>query len=374
VLLGAYVRVEATRNAEIELFGDNGNYTFKGELKPQWRRMAMGRNRLCELLNIRYPIIQAPMNWVSGAKLAAAVSHAGGLGTLGPNAGAKTIVPDVDLIGERLRGQIKMVRDLTKNPFAVNIAIGVGDERRYSQRCVEVAISEGVPVAVVSVGSPDVYTKVLRDAGIKVLHAISTVTHARKAEGGGVDGVICEGFEAGGHKGFTELTTFVLIRMVAEAVKIPIVAGGGICDARGLLAALALGADGVYVGTRFMATVESDSHQAVKEAVVNADDACTVSLPKAMMLVRDLRNQFTQKYTEMKAAGAPWEELKKFINEHSQYHSQVLGNSQDSEICCGQDAGLIKSVIGAAEVIQGMVNGIPSALADLQRRLTVFGD
>jgi enoyl-[acyl-carrier protein] reductase II len=314
------------------------------------------------------------MNWVSGAKLVAAVSHAGGLGTLGPNAGAKTIETDVDLIGERLRGQIEMVRDLTKNPFAVNIAIGVGDQRLYSQRCVEVAIREGVPVAIVSVGSPDVYTEMLKEAGIKVLHAISTVNHARKAEQVGVDGVICEGFEAGGHKGFTELTTFVLIRMVAEAVKIPIVAGGGICDARGLLAAFALGADGVYVGTRFMATVESDSHPVVKEAVVNADDACTVSLPKDMMLARDLRNQFTRTYAEMKAAGAPWKELKKFINQHSQYHSQVLGNSQEAEICCGQVAGLIKSVIGAAEAIQCMVNEIPSAFADLQRRLTVFGD
>jgi enoyl-[acyl-carrier protein] reductase II len=333
----------------------------------------MERNRICELLNIRYPIVQAPMNWVSGAKLAAAVSHAGGLGTLGPNAGAKTIVQDVNIVGDRLRSQIKMVRDLTKNPFAVNIAIGVGDERQYSKRCVEVIIDEKVPVAIVSVGSPDVYTKTLKEAGIKVLHAISTVNHARKAERVGVDGVICEGFEAGGHKGFTELTTFVLIRMLAEAVKIPIVAGGGICDTRGLLAALALGADGVYVGTRFMATVESDSHPGVKEAVVNADDACTVSLPKDMMLARDLRNEFTRKYMEMKAASSPWEKLKEFVDQHSQYHAQVLGNSQESEICCGQDAGLIKSVIGAAEVIEGMVNGIPSALAELQRRLTAFG-
>lgn len=332
----------------------------------------MEKNRLCELLNIRYPIIQAPMNWVSGAGLVAAVSNAGGLGTLGPNAGAKTIIPDVAIIGERLRSQIKMVRDLTKNPFAVNIAIGMGGDRQYSQRCVEVAVNEGVPVAVVSVGSPDVYTKMLKEAGIKVLHAISTVNHARKAEKVGVDGVICEGFEAGGHKGFTEITTFVLVRMVAEAVKIPIVAGGGICNAHGVLAALALGADGVYVGTRFMVTVESDSHPRVKEAVMNADDACTVSIPKDIMLARDLRNQFTKKYLEMKAAGAPLEELKEFVNQHSQYHAQVLGDSGESEICCGQNAGLINGLVRAAEVIEDMVNGIPSTLAELQSRLTAF--
>jgi enoyl-[acyl-carrier protein] reductase II len=312
------------------------------------------------------------MNWVSGARLVAAVSNAGGLGTLGPNAGAKTIIPDVAIAGERLRSQIKMVKDLTKNPYAVNIAIGRREDRQYSQRCVDIAINERVPVAVVSVGSPDVYTKMLKEAGIKVLHAISTANHARKAETVGVDGVICEGFEAGGHKGFTEITTFVLIRMVAGAVKIPIVAGGGICDAHGVLAALALGADGVYIGTRFMVTVESDSHPRVKEAVLNADDACTVSIPKDIMLARDLRNEFTRKYLEMKAAGVPLEELNEFVNQHSQYHAQVVGDSQESEICCGQNAGLIKSLVGAAEVIQDMVNGIPSTLAEFQRRLTAF--
>jgi enoyl-[acyl-carrier protein] reductase II len=311
----------------------------------------MGKNRLCELLHIRYPIIQAPMNWVSGAKLVAAVANAGGLGTLGPNAGAKTVAPDVAIVGQRLRAQIRAVKDHTQNPFAVNIAIGVGDDRKYSQRYAEVVIDEGVPVAIVSVGSPDVYTKMLKAAGITVLHAISTATHARKAEKAGVDGVICEGFEAGGHKGFTELTTFVLTRMVAETVKIPVVAGGGICNAHGVLAALALGADGVYVGTRFMATVESDSHLRVKEALVNGEDACTVSLHRDIMLARDLKNQFTREYLERKAAGASSEELKWFEDQHSPYHAQVLGDSEGAEISCGQAAGSIKSILGAAEII-----------------------
>jgi len=332
----------------------------------------MKGNRLCELLGIRYPVIQAPMNYVSGADLAAAVSNAGGLGTLGPNAGAKTITSDVELTGERLRQQIRKMRSLTKNPFAVNVAIGMGEQRKYSQRCVEVVIEEEAPVAIASVGSPEVYTKVLKGAGIKVLHAISTARHAQKAEGVGVDGVICEGYEAGGHKGFTELTTFVLVPMVADTVRIPVVAGGGIGDARGLVAALVLGADGIYMGTRFMATLESDSHPQVKEAIVRASDACTVSVPKDIMLARDLRNQFTQKYLEIKAAGAPQKELSDFLNEHSQYYAQVLGDCDSAEVCCGQVAGLIERVVSAAEAIQGIVDRIPSTLQTLQQKVGVF--
>ena len=244
----------------------------------------MGSNRVCEILGIRYPIIQAPMNCVSGADLTAAVSNAGGLGTLGPNTGIDSIVEDVEITGERIRDQIKKVRSLTKKPFAVNIAVGFGELRKFSRKVVQVVIEEKVPVAVVSVGSPDVYTKLLKDAGIKVLHAVSTARHAKKAEETGIDGVICEGFEAGGHKGLTELTTFTLTPMVVDAVTVPVIAGGGIGDARGVLAALVLGADGVYMGTKFMVTKESESHQLVKELVVKGGDTCTMTLPKGPML------------------------------------------------------------------------------------------
>jgi len=331
----------------------------------------MEKNRLCELLGIRYPIIQAPMNWVSGAELVAAVSNGGGLGTLGPNAGSKTITQDVTLTGERLRSQIKKVKSLTEKPFAVNIAIGVGREKEYSQRWVEVVLEESIPIAVMSVGSPDVYTKVLKNAGIKVLHAISTVRHAIKAAEVGMDAVICEGFEAGGNKGFTELTTFVLVPMVANAVKIPVVAGGGIADAKGMLAALALGADGIYMGTRFMVTHESNAHPRVKESVIKGEDVCTVSVPR-VMLTRALKNLFTQKYLEMREAGASSKELDDFANEHSQYVAQVLGDAEGSEICCGQVAGMITNMVSATEVIQEIVNKIPSSLEELRRRMGVF--
>ena len=332
----------------------------------------MAKNRICELLGIRYPVIQAPMNWVSGADLVAAVSDAGGLGTLGPNAGADYLSDDVELTGERLRQQIKKVKSLTKNPFAVNIAIGVGDAQRYSRRCVEVVKEEGIPAAIVSVGRPDVYTKELKNAGIKVLHAISTPKHAKKAEAAGVDGVICEGFEAGGHKGFTELTTLVLAPMVADAVKIPVVAGGGIADARAIIAVLALGVDGVYMGTRFMITQESDSHSLVKEAVVKGEDACTVSLPKDYMLARDLGNSFTKKYLEMKVAGASSKELNDYLNNHSQYHAQHLGNADEAEICCGQVAAMIKGVDRAGEVVQSIVTDMNVRFEELKQRLAAF--
>ena len=332
----------------------------------------MVKNRIGELVGIRYPIVQAPMNWVSGADLAAAVSNAGGLGTLGPNAGADAITTDAELTGERLREQIKKVRSLTRAPFAVNIPIGIGDGLRFSKKCVAVVMEEVVPVVITSVGGPNVYTKVLRDAGIKVFHAVSTPKHAKKSEESGVDAVVCEGFEAGGHKGFTELTTLVLTPMVSDVVKIPVIAGGGIGDARGVLAAFALGADAVYLGTRFMATKESESHQNVKDAIVRAQDACTVSVPKDFMLARDLSNAFTGQYLEMRKAGVPDSRLKAFLAEHSQYPGQHLGDADNGEVCCGQVAGMIDGAPGAAEVIEDIIKNLSSVLEELKRKLEAF--
>jgi enoyl-[acyl-carrier protein] reductase II len=332
----------------------------------------MDKNRICDLLGIRYPIIQAPMNWVSGADLVAAVSNAGGLGTLGPNAGSKDITLDVELTGERMRDQIKKIKSLTNAPFAVNIVAGFGEALVYSKKVVDVVIEEQVPVAVVSVGRPDTYTQVLKDAGITVMHAISTPHHGKKAEEVGVDAVICEGYEAGGHKGFTELTTLVLTPMVVDAVSIPVVTGGGIGDARGVLAALALGADGIYMGTRFMVTRESVSHKNVKEAIVKGEDACTVSVPKDFMMARDLANKFTKKYLEMRNAGAGPEELNNYLNENGQYQSQCQGKADDAEICCGQVAGLISEVQSAGGVMRDVVGTISSRFEELKRKVNDF--
>lgn len=329
----------------------------------------MGRNRICKLLDIRYPIIQAPMNWVSGADLVAAVSLSGGLGTLGPNAGADHITEDVELTGERMRAQIKKVRKHTQSPFAVNIVVGFGEDLKYSRKMVDVIIEERVPVAVVSVGSPDVYTQELKRTGITVLHAVSTSQHAKKAEKAGVDAVICEGFEAGGHKGFTELTTLVLTPMVADAVNIPVIAGGGIGEARAVLAALVLGADGIYMGTRFMATRESDSHNGVKDAIVSGKDACTVSVPKDRMLARDLINDFTKKYAALKEAGADTEALNHYLEGHSQYRSQHLGEADVAEICCGQIASLITEVKSVGDIMTDIVEDIGPCFEALKQKV-----
>lgn len=324
------------------------------------------------MIGTRYPIIQAPMNWVSGVELVAAVSNAGALGTLGPNAGADRIDPDVEATAELLRNQIRKIRSMTVNPFAVNIPIGVGDGLKFSKACTEVVMEEKVPVVITSVGGPKIYTDILKEAGIKVLHAISIVEHAVKAEKAGVDAVICEGFEAGGHKGFTELTTLVLTPMVADAVKIPIITGGGIADARGVLAALALGADAIYMGTRFMMSRESASHALVKDSVVRAKDVCTVSVHKDYMLARDLNNAFTRQYLEMRKAGKPQEELMEFIAAHSQYMAQYCGDADQGEICCGQVAGLIDDVPPAAQVITRIVNNLSTVLEEVKGKLAGF--
>lgn len=332
----------------------------------------MPQNRICSLLGIRYPIIQAPMNWVSGAALTAAVSAAGGMGTIGPNAGAEKINSDVEATGELVRKQIHKVRAITDKPFAVNVVVGFGEDTKYSRKVVDVLVEEKVPAAIVSVGRPDTYTETLKKAGIKVLHAISTARHAQKARQAGVDAVICEGFEAGGHKGFTELTTFVLTPMVADAVDIPVVTGGGIGDARGVIAALALGADGIYMGSRFMATQESESHQNVKKAVAAAKDVCTVSVSKEFMLARDLANTFTAKFQEMRKSRASTQELIAFLEEHGQYQSQHLGRAGDAEICCGQVAGLINDIPPAAQLMESIITEMKARFAELESQVKAF--
>lgn len=330
----------------------------------------MKSNRLCALLGIKYPIVQAPMNWITGADLAAAVSNAGALGALGPNAGAKTVTADVIETGERLRQQIKKVKELTGQPFAVNFPIGMeGVEgeggRKYSRRCVEVALEEGIPVAITSVGAPNVYTAMLKGAGVKVLHAVSTPSQARKAEGAGVDAVICEGYEGGGHKAITELGTMTLVPMTADVVAIPILAAGGIADARGLAAALALGADGVYIGTRFIATRECDAHPAVKQAVLDAQDAATVSLRKWTVAARDLRNAFTREYSMMQESGASMEVLLQFLAGHTMYQALVQGDIEQGELPCGQNAAMIGSMDSAADVVRSIMQELPAVIGQI---------
>jgi len=237
------------------------------------------KTRITEMLNIENPIIMAAMAWVSNAEIAAAVSNAGGLGTLGPNAGASVVTTDISETGERLRTQIKKVRALTDRPFAVNFVVGAaGLDKEFSERCIEVGIEEQVPVAIVSQGSPMAHTERLKQAGMKVIHVCAAVAHARKAEEAGVDAVVASGTDGGGHSGFEQNTTFCLVPQVVDAVKIPVVAGGGVADGRQLIAAIALGAEGVYVGTRFIATFENPAHERYKEALLKSRDGDTIAI------------------------------------------------------------------------------------------------
>jgi NAD(P)H-dependent flavin oxidoreductase YrpB (nitropropane dioxygenase family) len=237
--------------------------------------------------------------------------------------------------------------------------------RRYSQRCIEVALEEGIPVATTSVGPPQVYTRLLKEAGVKVLHAVSTAAQAQKAEKAGVDAVICEGYEGGGHKALTELTTMSIVPMVADAVRIPILAAGGIADARGLVAALALGADGVHMGTRFIATHESDAHPKVKQAVIQSRDDCTVTVNKYVVAGRDLKNTFTSKYSDMMAQGASVEGL----FQQPMYRALVGGDVEDGEIPCGQSAGTIDRIESAAEVIESIMQETRAVLKRLEAKM-----
>ncbi|MDP6347440.1 MAG: nitronate monooxygenase [Dehalococcoidia bacterium] len=334
------------------------------------------KNRLCELFGIKYPIIQAPMAYITWADLAAAVSNAGGLGTMGPNPGPgfQEEMPDVEQAGELLRQEIRRLRDMTRKPFAVNFTIGRGKQIPYSDRFVEVGCEEKVPVAVVSMGSSSVYTEKLKAAGCKVLHAVGGVSHAIKAQADGVDAIVCEGFEGGGHLGGEELTTLVMVPQIADVVDIPLVAGGGIADARGMVAALALGAEGIYMGTRFMVATECSIHINVKQAVVDATDTSTVAFGRNVMLSRSLKNKYTQEHMALEAKGASFEEMRNYERSGTpslkgrrrSAAANVDGNLEYGSVGMGAIAGFIKEISGAADIVNGLVQGSPGVIQRLQ--------
>lgn len=334
----------------------------------------MKKTRICQLLGIEYPIIQAPMAWITCAELAAAVSNAGGLGTLGPEAGVKTQEEskDLEIVEGRLREQIRKVKTLTDKPFAVNFPIGWGKQQIFNERRVAAAIDEGIPVAIVSMGSPEVFTRKFHDAGIKVLHIVISVKQARRAEEAGVNAVVCIGYEAGGHIGADEVPTFVLVPQVADAVKIPVIAAGGIADACGFVAALALGAEGVYMGTRFMATCECNAHPNMKQAVLEANDTATVAFGRQTGISRCLKNDYTACHMKMEASGASFDELREYERSGDDLRGWrrvpiaiIAGNITHGSAACGAVAGMINEIIPAREVIRRMVEGYKAVVAKL---------
>jgi enoyl-[acyl-carrier protein] reductase II len=335
----------------------------------------MKRTKLCDLLGIKYPIILAPMAWIGTAELAAAVSEAGGLGTIGPNAGMKTQqeAGDKEMSIQRFREQVRKARTLTTRPFAANIQVGWGKQRAITDQLLAVAIEEELPIAIVSMGSSRPYTGRLKQAGVKVIHAIGSVKHAQKAEADGVDAVVCEGYEAAGHLGSEELPLFVLVPQIADSVKIPVIAGGGIVDERGVVAAFALGAQGAYMGTRFMATEECIAHPRVKEAVVNAHDTSTVVFARKTGISRCFRNDYTTKHMELEAKGASFEELRNYertcpaLGEWRRVSGALIaGNVEEGSFPMGAGAGMITEVVPCAELIRRIVQDYREVIKRLE--------
>ncbi len=300
------------------------------------------------------------MTWIASAELAAAVSNAGGLGTISPNAGMRL----EDDVVANLRAQIVKAKRLTDKPFAVNLVVFIPG----IEELIDVIASEGVEVVTTSAGGPQRHTQRLRSAGLKVLHLVSSVRQAVTAEDCGVDAVIAEGFEAGGHGGFDELPTMALVPQVVDAVGIPVIASGGIADARGLVAALALGAEGVHMGTRFIATRECIAHRAMKEAIVAATDTGTVVTARSLSPTRGLRNAFAAQVSTMDQRGVTADELLAFIGIGRARMALIDGKVDEGEAYAGAVAGMIRDVTGAGDIVRSMIEGYDDIISSLKMR------
>lgn len=311
------------------------------------------KTRVTELLGIEHPIVQGGMVWCSGARLAAAVSEAGGLGLLG----AGSMRP------EDLRSHWRKARSLTAKPLGVNLPIF----HQHAEGCLEVILEERVPVVFTSAGSPKTYTPRLREAGILVAHVVATAAQAAKCEAAGVQLLVAEGFEAGGHNGPDELTTMVLTRLVRRATTLPLLAAGGIADGAGLVAALALGADGVQVGSRFAMTQESSAHEAFRAAVLASGEGDTRLMLKALAPVRLLRGAFFEAVAKAEAQGASREELRALLGQGRARRGMLEGDLLEGELEIGQVAALIEDLPLAGEVVRLLMRQAEATLAALPR-------
>lgn len=299
------------------------------------------QNPICTLFGIRYPLIQAGMVWASGWELASAVSNAGGLGLLG----AGSMYPDV------LREQIRKCRSATDKPFGVNLPLLYPDLDKH----LEIIREEGVRIVFTSAGNPKTYTSVLKAAGITVVHVVSSSKFALKAQEAGCDAVVAEGFEAGGHNGREETTSMVLIPLVRAAVTIPVIAAGGIATGRQMLAAMILGADGVQVGSRFVATPEASSHTAFKKAVIESAEGDTHLMMKPLVPVRLLKNAFYQRVAAAEARGAGKEELQQILGRGRAKKGMFEGDLEEGELEIGQVAAMIREIKPAKEVVEEII-------------------
>lgn len=309
--------------------------------------MATEKNRITDLFHIEFPIIQAGMVWVSGYKLAAAVSNAGGLGLIG----AGSMYPDV------LREHIQKCKKATKKPFGVNIPLFYPDLKEI----LEIILEENVKIVFTSAGNPKLYTRFLKDHGITVVHVVSSVKFALKSQEAGVDAIVAEGFEAGGHNGREETTTFTLIPMVREKISIPLIAAGGIATGKGMLAAMALGADAVQIGSRFVASLESSAHINFKQEVIKTEDGDTHVTLKELTPVRLIKNEFYQKVQELYKQHVELDQLEKLLGRGRAKKGMFEGDLNEGELEIGQIAGLIHEIKPAADIVHEIINEFRSS-------------
>lgn len=300
--------------------------------------------RICELFNIEYPIIQAGMVWVSGAKLAAAATNAGCLGIIG----AGSMKPDL------LEQHILKAKELSQNPHA--LAVNIPLLYKYVEEQIEVSLKNGIKIFFTSAGSPKKYTQYLKDKGATVVHVTSSPELAIKCEQAGVDAIVAEGFEAGGHNGRDEITTMSLIPQVVDAVRIPVIAAGGIGDGRSMAAALCLGADAVQIGTRFLMTKESSAHKNFKDAISNAGSGDTKLMMKKYVPVRLLKNEFYTQIESAEQAGASKEELVEILGKGRAKAGMLDGDMERGELEVGQVSAYISDLPTVEEMVKQLID------------------
>ena len=308
------------------------------------------RNRITTLFNIEYPLIQAGMIWCSGWQLASAVSNSGGLGIIGSG----SMYPEI------LEEHIIKCQQATDKPFAVNLPMLYPDIDKH----IEIIIRLKVPIVFTSAGNPKTWTEHLKSHGITVVHVVSSLKFGLKSEDAGVDALVVEGFEAGGHNGRDETTTLCLIPMVAEKVKIPVIAAGGIGTGRGMLAAMNLGADGVQIGSRFVASIESSAHQNFKNVVVDSNEGDTDLTLKNVTPVRLVKNAFYNQLKEAYERNADVEELKAILGRGRAKKGMFEGDLVEGELEIGQIAGLIHEILPAKEIVDEIIAEYRTAIAE----------
>ncbi|MFP5470345.1 MAG: NAD(P)H-dependent flavin oxidoreductase [Bacteroidia bacterium] len=310
-------------------------------------------NKVCELFGIKYPIVQGGMIWCSGWELASAVSNSGGLGIIGSG----SMYPEV------LREHITKCKTATNKPFAVNLPMLYPDIDKH----IETIIELDVPVVFTSAGNPKTYTQYLKEKGKIVVHVVSSSKFALKAQEAGVDAVVAEGFEAGGHNGREETTTMCLIPMVKPHIKIPLIAAGGIGSGKAMLAAMALGADGVQIGSRFAASKESSAHENFKQTIIKAQEGDTVLTLKEITPVRLIKNAFYQKVAELYNQHASVEDLKQLLGRGRAKKGMFEGDLNEGELEIGQVSGMIHEIKSAQDIINDIVREYNQELENITK-------